>query len=76
MTKSTVTSLRFTSDQYEKIKKLADLHGVSVTTYMREAVLDRMTDEVDYNDANANLTASHGKTVSSAAIRQRLGLDR
>ncbi|KRK47539.1 hypothetical protein FC96_GL002466 [Secundilactobacillus kimchicus JCM 15530] len=60
----------------KKSKKLADLHGVSVTTYMREAVLDRMTDEVDYNDANANLTASHGKTVSSAAIRQRLGLDR
>ncbi|MDE3283803.1 DUF6290 family protein [Lacticaseibacillus parahuelsenbergensis] len=74
MTATTVTSLRFKDDQYKKVKELADFHGVSVTKYMREAVLERMEDEEDYNDAMANLKASHGETVSSAEIRKRLGL--
>jgi len=75
MAETTVTSLRFKDDQYKKVKEMADFHGVSVTMYMREAVLERMEDEEDYHDAMANLNASHGKTVSSDAIRQRLGLD-
>ncbi|QVI34666.1 hypothetical protein BVJ53_01895 [Lacticaseibacillus chiayiensis] len=74
MADTTVTYLRFNNDQYKKIKELADFHGVSVTKYMREAILERLEDEEDYNDAMANLSSSHGETVSSAEIRTRLAL--
>lgn len=74
MTDTTVTSLRFKDDQYKQVKEMADFHGISVTMYMREAVLERMEDEEDYNDAMANLTTSHGETVSSTEIRKNLGL--
>lgn len=75
MAETTVTSLRFKDVQYAKVKELAEFEGVSVTTYMRDAVLARMEDEEDYKDAMANLEASHGETVSSAEIRKRLGLE-
>ncbi|RXT57829.1 hypothetical protein CHT97_10075 [Lacticaseibacillus chiayiensis] len=54
----------------QNLDELADFHA----KYMREAVLERMEDEDDYNDAMANLKASHGETVSSAEIHKRLGL--
>ncbi|MCH4171137.1 MAG: DUF6290 family protein [Lactobacillus sp.] len=69
-----VTSLRFDDDQYEKVKELADFHGLTVTGYMRQAVLERMADEEDYKDAMDNLKASHGKTVSRETIMKRLGM--
>jgi predicted DNA-binding protein len=75
MADTKVTSLRFRNDQYNKVKDLAAFHGVSVTMYMRDAVIERMEDEEDYNDAIANLKASHGKTVSSNDIRKSLGID-
>ena len=74
MTDTTVISLQFNDDQYKKVKELADFHGVSVTQYMREAVLERVEDEEDYAAAMANLNASHGETVSRTEIRKRLGL--
>ncbi|KLI75561.1 MULTISPECIES: type II toxin-antitoxin system RelB family antitoxin [Lacticaseibacillus] len=74
MADTTVTFLQFKDDQYKKIKELADSHGVSVTRYMREAILERVEDEEDYNAATANLNASHGETVSRTEIRKRLGL--
>ncbi|KRK13103.1 hypothetical protein FD51_GL001294 [Lacticaseibacillus zeae DSM 20178 = KCTC 3804] len=74
MTDTTVISLQFKDDQYKKVKELADSHGVSVTQYMRDAVLKRVADEEDYAAAMANLNASHGKTVYRTEIRKRLGL--
>lgn len=74
MTDTTVTSLRFKNDQYNKIKAQADFNGVSVTAYIRQAVLEHVEDETDYQDAAANLKASHGKTVSRAEVMARLGM--
>ncbi|WP_027829208.1 type II toxin-antitoxin system RelB family antitoxin [Schleiferilactobacillus harbinensis] len=74
MSETTVTSLRFKDDQYEKVKKLAAFHGVSVTMYMRQAVLERMEDEEDYKDAVDNIQASHGATVSRDEVKKRLGM--
>lgn len=41
---------------------------------MRQAVLEHAEDETDYQDATANLKASHGKTVSRAEVMARLGM--
>ncbi|KJW13273.1 hypothetical protein [Levilactobacillus spicheri] len=68
-------SLKFTNDQYQRIKAMADFHGVAVTTYLRTTILTRTADDTDYRDAMANLKASCGETVSNNDIRQRLGLE-
>jgi predicted DNA-binding protein len=70
----TVTSLRFTDEQYQAVKELVDFYGVSVTTLMRETILERIENENDYNDGIANLKASHGKTVSREKIIKHLGM--
>ncbi len=75
MADTTVTSLRFKKEQYEKIKRLADFEGISATAYMRRAVLERMEDEEDYKDAQANRAESQGATVSRAEIMKRLGME-
>ena len=72
---TTVTSLRFKNEQYEQLKILASFEGISVTTYMRRAVLDRMEDEADYKDAQANRAESQGATTSRAEVMKRLGMD-
>lgn len=74
MADAIVTSLRFKKDQYDKVKARADFNGVSVTTYMRQAVLEHAEDETDYQDAAVNLKASHGETVSRAEVMARLGM--
>lgn len=67
-------SLRFKPDQYVKIKTVATLHGVSVTEYMRGAILARVADEADYRAAIANIKASKGVTVSRDKIMKESGL--
>lgn len=74
MAETTVTSLRFKKDQYDQLKHLADFEGVSVTTYMRRAVLERMEDEADYKDAQANRAESKGATMSRIEIMKQLGM--
>ncbi|ETY75389.1 type II toxin-antitoxin system RelB family antitoxin [Lactiplantibacillus fabifermentans] len=70
----TVTALRFKDDQYEAIKKLAEFNGVTVPTFMRQTILERLEDEQDYHDALVNLRESHGETVSRSEIKRRLGM--
>ncbi|GAW98533.1 type II toxin-antitoxin system RelB family antitoxin [Secundilactobacillus mixtipabuli] len=74
MADTTVISLRFKNDQYDKIKAQANFNGVSITTYMRQAVLEHVENETDYQNAAVNLKASHGKTVSRAEVMARLGM--
>lgn len=75
MADTTVTSLRFKKEQYERIKKLADFEGISVTAYMHRAVLERVEDEEDYKDVQTNRAESQGATVSRAEIMKRLGME-
>lgn len=70
----TVTSLRFKDEQYQEIKELAEFEGVSVTTFMRQTILDRLQDENDYYEAAKNLEESNGETVSRDEVRRRLGM--
>lgn len=70
----TVTSLRFKDEQYREVKALAEFYGESVTTFMRQTILERLEDESDYHDAVASLKESHGETVSREAIKRRLEL--
>lgn len=68
------TTIRFDSDILTMIHKQADLDGVSATEFMRDAILDKLEDTLDYQDAIRNLRASNGKTVSRADVKRQLGI--
>ncbi|KRK65086.1 hypothetical protein FC72_GL001713 [Companilactobacillus tucceti DSM 20183] len=70
-----VTSIRFKDSQYKQVQDLAKFYGVSVTEFMRQAVIDRINDENDYKDAFKNIRESHGETVSRKGILNRLDLE-
>lgn len=68
------TSIRFPQNQYEQIQKLASLYGETVTNFMRQTILERLEDEMDYRDAIANKKASNGEVVSREEIMKRLDM--
>lgn len=68
------TSLRLTQAQYDLLRQLAASEGISAAAYMRRAVLERMEDEADYKDAQANRAESKGAIISRADIMKQLGM--
>ncbi|HJA73818.1 MAG TPA: hypothetical protein H9783_06250 [Candidatus Limosilactobacillus faecipullorum] len=69
------TTIRFDNDVLTMIHKQADLDGISATEFMREAILEKLEDTLDYQDAVRNLRASNGETVSRDDVKKQLGLD-
>ncbi len=74
MSGTTVISLQLTNAQYDKLQRLIEFDGLSVTVYTRQAVLEWMEDDEDYRKTQANLATSQGETVSRAGIMKRLGM--
>ena len=75
MTTSTKsTTIRFDKSVLDLVHKQATLDGESPTEYMRDAVLEKLADSFDYQDAIRNMQASHGKTVSRDDVKKQLGL--
>ncbi len=68
------TTIRFDNDVLELIHKQANLDGQSTTEYMRNAVLEKLEDSLDYQDAVDNIRASNGRTVSRKNAKKQLGL--
>lgn len=72
----TAISIRFNDNQYRKIKDLANFEGESITSYMRNAVLEKIEDEEDYADAVQAMNEDNGKTTYSAQeVKEMLGLN-
>lgn len=74
MSEYKVTSLRFDKEQYHEVHELAAFYGVSVTRFMREAVLEKVEDDKDYNEAIERLRDKDKTIVSRAEILNELGL--
>ena len=70
------TTIRFDNDVLELIHKQANLDGQSTTEYMRNAVLEKLEDSLDYQDAVDNICASNGRTVSRKNVKKQLGLEK
>ncbi|NUG38675.1 hypothetical protein GYT97_02095 [Lactobacillus mellis] len=68
------TTIRFDNDVLKLIHKQANLDGQSTTEYMRNAVLEKLEDSLDYQDAVDNIRASNGRTVSRKNVKKQLGL--
>ena len=52
------TTIRFDNDVLKLIHKQANLDGQSTTEYMRNAVLEKLEDSLDYQDAVENIRTS------------------
>ena len=68
------TTIRFDNDVLKLIHKQANLDGQSTTEYMRNAVLEKLEDSLDYQDAVDNIRTSNGRTVSRKNAKKQLGL--
>lgn len=68
------TTIRFDEDVLNLIHKQANLDGQTSTEFMRNAVLEKLEDSLDYQDAVKNIRESHGQTVSRDDVKKQLGL--
>ncbi|RHW49248.1 hypothetical protein DS834_07905 [Lactobacillus bombicola] len=65
----TVTTIRFQDNVYQKVKEMADFEGENVSTYMKNAITEKVEDQQDYQEAIKILEASTG-TVSAEEVRK------
>lgn len=68
------TTIRFDEDVLNLIHSQANLDGQTSTEFMRNAVLEKLADSLDYQDAVKNIRESHGQTVSRDDVKKQLGL--
>ena len=68
------TTIRFNEDILNIIHKQAALDGQNSTQFMRNAILEKLEDSLDYQDAIKNLKGSDGETVSRAYVKKELGI--
>ncbi|RHW55087.1 type II toxin-antitoxin system RelB family antitoxin [Lactobacillus bombicola] len=65
----TVTTIRFPDNVYQQVKEMADFEGENVSTYMKNAIIEKVEDQQDYQEAIKILEASTG-TVSAEEVRK------
>ncbi|MBA1394832.1 hypothetical protein EQ500_13315 [Lactobacillus sp. XV13L] len=68
-----VTSVRFPDDVYQKVKEMADFSGVKVTTYMREAILEKIEDQEDYKECVAEVKKMTGTVSREDVMKEVFG---
>ena len=67
------TTIRFDSEVLNLIHKEAALNGQTGTEFMRNAVLEKLEDSLDYRDAAKNLKESRGRSLSREEVIRNLG---
>ncbi|WP_300970589.1 type II toxin-antitoxin system RelB family antitoxin [Faecalibaculum rodentium] len=67
------TTIRFDSEVLNLIHKEAALNGQTGTEFMRNAVLEKLEDSLDYRDAAKNLKESDGRSLSREEVIRNLG---
>lgn len=72
-TTTKLITIRFDKDVLKLIRKQADLDGQTPAEFMRNAVLEKLEDSLDYQDAIKNIHESNGQTVSREGIKKQLG---
>lgn len=68
------TTIRFSENVLGMIHHQADLDGETATEFMRNAILEKLEDTLDYHDAVKNMQESHGETLSRQEVLRELGL--
>ena len=68
----TTTTIRIPDEEYNAIQELAKFHGVNVSTFMRETIIERVQDEADYKEAIAILNENNDSVSREDVIREVL----
>lgn len=68
------TTVRFDAEVLNLIHKEAALNGQTATEFMRNAILEKLEDSLDYQEATKNLRESDGRTLSREDVIRDLGL--
>lgn len=68
------TTIRFDTEVLNLIHKEAALNGQTGTEFMRNAILEKLEDSLDYQEAAKNLMESDGRTLSREDVIRDLGL--
>lgn len=68
------TTIRFDTEVLNLIHKEAALNGQTATEFMRNAILEKLEDSLDYQEAAKNLMESNGRTLSREDVIHNLGL--
>lgn len=66
------TTISFDEDVFNLIHRQAELAGQTPAEFIHRAVLEKLADRLDYQDAVENIRASHGKTVSRGDVKKQL----
>lgn len=67
------TTICFDKSVLELIHKQAKLAGVTSPDFMHQAVLEKLEDSLDYQDAVKNIRNSGGKTISREEVKCQWG---
>ncbi|MFD2829692.1 type II toxin-antitoxin system RelB family antitoxin [Corticicoccus populi] len=59
----TTTTIRIPQEDYKKVESLAAFEGVSVSEFMRKAVMEQVEDTLDYEEG-ISILSEHNERVS------------
>lgn len=64
--------IKLTEEQFEQIKRLANLEDEPVTAYIKNIILEKVEDEQDYKDAIQARKEINGKVYSEREVMKEL----
>lgn len=68
----TTTTIRMPEDKYKEVQKLASFEGLSVSAFMRKAVLEQVEDVQDYADGMKILEEENERVSREDVLKEVL----
>jgi len=68
----TTTRIRMPEDKYKEVQKLASFEGLSVSAFMRKAVLEQVEDVQDYADGMKILEEENERVSREDVLKEVL----
>ncbi|MBT9654474.1 MULTISPECIES: type II toxin-antitoxin system RelB family antitoxin [Lactobacillaceae] len=66
----TTTTIRMPEDKYKEVQSLASFEGLSVSAFMRKAVLEQVEDVQDYTDGMKVLEEGNGRISRGEVLKE------
>ncbi|MEY8309315.1 DUF6290 family protein [Erysipelotrichaceae bacterium 51-3] len=73
--KTSAVKIQFDSEVFDRIQKEASLNAQTVSEFMENAVLEKLEDSLDYQDALQRIKESNGKSLCADEVKRELKLD-
>ncbi|GBG94533.1 hypothetical protein LFYK43_09920 [Ligilactobacillus salitolerans] len=69
---TTTTTIRMPEDQYRQVQALASYEGISVSAFMRKAILEQVEDVEDYADGIKILSEKNERISREDVLKEVL----